>query len=258
MRDRSVTLQVFAHEEGPSMFPTLAQLARQRVPGSATVTREVWVTLSPPDRQLCDTWQTAMAAQGWQVYEAPDGKLSSRNKGHEHAVEQGADVIACVDADAPPISDSSLAELVRPFRDPSVAGVNGKPVASTTPVGLLTNALGWAHDVIQPHFNGQCHAFTSQAWKQAGPFRVGQIDETVSTQVRREEEFQFRRRVESVGRVVDRASARFHNDTRRSECSIRQLRSKFGGPTDPYCAKLGTSTFQPRERYNGGRRRGEQ
>lgn len=221
------------------MLPVLEAIREQDPHPDVTLAREVWVTLSPPDRELCDTWQTAVSSRGFDVYEAPEGKLSARNAAHAHAVSEGHNVIVSWDADARPLSDTTLRELLSPVVREGYACSNSRPVSAPDGVsGMIVDAAAAIEDVAIPHVHGQLHAFTADAWTEAGPF-----DETVSQtdigEVRAEEEFAFRRRLSAVGGVKDVPGATVYNDPRRHYCRIP------GVGDDAYCNRRGETTFAP-------------
>lgn len=214
-------VQIPAYEEGRTVYKTATEITEQNVPTGWSVDYEAWVTLSPPDRDLCDTWQNAMAAENVDVFEAPQGKLSARNAAHDSAVDRGYDVLFSWDADAPPLHSNVLRSMLRAFeREPAPVCVNSKPKSS--PDGALGQAidlLAGVEDVATPHVHGQCHAMTAEAWEQAGPFDE-LVDQTSLPEVRAEEEFGFWRRMRALGPVVQPPRAVVYNDPRRAYCKI--------------------------------------
>lgn len=241
-------VQVPAFNEGPAMIPVLEQIRDQEPPEGWDVEREVWVTLSPPDKELCDTWQSAVATRGFEVHEAPRGKLSARNAAHDHAVARDADVIVTWDADAPPIHDETLENLLQPFEQPGIAAVSGGVRAPKTGLGTLVNLAGGVDDRVRPHLHGQLSAFTAEAWEAAGPFDVD-VDEQLVDEVRAEEEFAFRERLAQAGEVVDARDAAVANDTRRWECRLDDaVRSVTRQKGNGYCDRRGVTTFAQRGR----------
>lgn len=217
----NAVVQIPAYEEGRTVYETATEIANQTVPDGWDVDYEAWVTLSPPNRELCDTWQNAMAAENVGVIEAPQGKLSARNEAHDSAVERGYDVFFSWDADAPPLRDGVLASMLRAFeQDPRPACVNSKPKSSPDGlVGQAIDAFAAAEDVATPHIHGQCHALTAEAWDIAGPFDES-LDQTSMQEVRSEEEFGFWRALRSVGPVVQPHDAVVYNDPRRTYCKL--------------------------------------
>lgn len=234
-------VQVPAFEEGERMFPVLDSIAAQSVPSEWRVDLEVWVTLSPPDRSLCDTWQTAVSASGFDVYEAPTGKLSARNAAHSSAVDRGADVIVTWDADSTPRDDAVLGALLKKHESGCVA-VNGQPRVfpfEPTPLGALFDLGGTFEDNVKPHMHGQLSSFTADAWSAVGPFDDS-IDQTDVDEVRSVEEFGFYRSLSQIGRVCEAFGAVVYNDTRRWKCRLG------GGVDASYCDRRGLTTFFPR------------
>ena len=217
----SAVVQIPAYEEGRTVYETATEIAQQRVPDGWDVDYEAWVTLSPPDRELCDTWQNAMAAENVDVFEAPQGKLSARNAAHDSAVARGYDVFFSWDADAPPLNGDVMASMLRAFeQEPRPVCVNSKPKSS--PDGLVGQAIDLfaaAEDVATPHIHGQCHALTAEAWQSVGPFDES-LDQTSMVDVRAEEEFGFWRKLRSLGPVVQPRDAVVYNDPRRIACKV--------------------------------------
>lgn len=243
----NVTIQIPAYQEGDAMLPTLRSIAEQDIPDHWTVTPEVWVTLSPKDKSLCTTWKAALEAEGFDVYEAPEGKLSTRNAAHDHAVAEGADVIVTWDADAPALSDHALRDLVKPFeQNPDVVAVRGVPVSPSSVVGTLENLKRTVGAAIVGHMPGQLSAFTADAWQQAGPFDTNR-DETDLQSVWLEEEHAFSNRLADVGEVITAKGAKVHNDSRRTRCKISRSMDKTGrNPVFDHCGGRNGTTFNPR------------
>lgn len=238
-------IQVFAFAE-PGLKETLDAYANCTRPAGWDLSYTAAVTPAP-----VDVWEVRMhhaeiaADHDVFVYRpTPPGKLASRNTAHNQAVQRGADVIVAGDADAPPLDDDYFIELLEWFDQPEVVATNARPVATGGPIAVLTNAAGWAHDLVVPHMNGQGHAIAVDAWTRAGPFSEQAELERDVKRVRLEEEFEFRKRLEAVGRVVD-TGARVHNDTRRTKCRLRRA---LGMEPGPYCRRLGTHSFAPRGR----------
>lgn len=243
-RTSEAVVQVFSYDE-PELQETLDAFADCRVPDRWALRYEACVTPAgaglEANELLARQVDQAVNHPVFELVRTPPGKLSSRNAAHD-AGAVDADVIVAGDADAPPLDRGFLEALLTPFQDADVVATNGTPVAPWTLLGTATNLLSWGHDVIQPHLNGQGHAFTADGWRAAGPFDVEA--ERNSYRVRRDEEFAFRRRLEDLGRVVDVSDARVYNDVRRARCRLRSAGPRE--PSDPYCSRLGTTTFEPR------------
>jgi len=240
----SVVVQVPAFQEGSEMLPVLEQIHQQPVPDGVDVDYQLWVTLSPPDKELCTTWQAAIEAEGFEVYEAPSGKLSARNAAHNTAVRDGHDIIVSWDADAEPLSEMTLANLIVPMRAGEASCANSNPYSLPAGLfGVVVDVFSSVEDVTVPHIHGQLHALTADAWRQAGPFDDS-IDQTDSAAVRAEEEFDFRRRLRTQTEhgVVDVADATVYNDPRRAYCQVP------GMGQNPYCSQRGVRTFSPPNR----------
>ena len=234
----SLAVQMPAFEEAHQLPKTARAIADQRVPDGVTATYEAWVTRSEDRRGTCSTMQAAKTVGGWDVYEAPAGKLSARNAAHNHALNHGADLICAWDADAPPLADGVLAALVETAMQDGVALANSNPVARDgSAIGLVSEVSSKVEDTIMPHVHGQCHVMTAEAWRVAGPFGT-ELDESDIGDVRGEEEFDFRRRVEEVGEVVDVPEAEVFNDPRRNICRLPNMEA-----TSDFCKRRGDRTF---------------
>lgn len=246
-----VTVQVPAYREGPAMAPVLEEIVAQD-DGGHDVTVEAWVTLSPPQKSRCSTWQTARSVDGVGVYEAPAGKLSARNEAHDHAVEQGADVIVSWDADAHPADPLVLDRLVGAIDGPAEPVVaNSVPRATVEDGSVLGRAVdffGSIEDTLRPHVHGQCHAMSRTMWETAGPFDT-EIDQTEGRTVRSEEEFRFHQTAEQVGEVVEVEQAVVFNDPRRHHCKIRDA-TRIGGAGEGFCGRRGVETFSPEHEHH--------
>lgn len=245
--DMEIYVQVPSFEEGDDMLPALRSITEQRVPDDWTVHRECWVTLSPKDKELCTTWQAALKAEGFEPYEAPDGKLETRNTAHDHAAENGADAIVTWDADCVAHHDEVLYNLCQHFEDPSVAAVRGEPISPWTDVtGALENVKRLSTRAVTRHMHGQLSAFTADAWRHAGPFDTDR-DQTSLIDVWMEEEYAFARRLREAGRMVHESDAAVQDDSRRTKCKIsRSLQRTGRKPVFGYCESRGETTFAPR------------
>lgn len=236
----NVVVQIPAYEEGRQLTETAEQIVAQPTPDAYTVDVEAWVTLSPPDRSLCDTWQAGMAARGVDTFEGPQGKLSARNAAHDSAVERAYDVIVTWDADAPPLRRDTLAQLLAPFGNDSVVAANSKPVAAIAPnpINRLVDVVGYAEDAFNPHLHGQCSAFRAAVWADYGGFDTS-IEQSEISSVRQKEEFSFYDAVSEYGEIVD-TNALVYNDPRRHYCKWPLLGD------ESFCERRsGTATFSP-------------
>jgi len=237
-------VQIPAYEEGRTVYKTATEITQQRVPDGWDVDYEAWVTLSPPDRELCDTWQNAMAAENVEVYEAPVGKLSARNVAHDSAVERGYDVFFSWDADAPPVYEDTMATMLRAFeQDPRPVCVDSTPKSSPDGVvGQVVDFTAAIEDIATPHIHGQCHAMTAEAWEAVGPFDES-VDQTSLPTVRAVEEFGLWRKLRAIGDVAKPPGAVVYNDPRRIKCKI-----PFA-PSDHCTGRVGT--FERSENRQG-------
>jgi hypothetical protein len=234
----TIAIQVFAFDEpADRLRDTLEAIISLPTPDNSNVRYETWITPAGDD----DTSMTVAESTGFNAFEAPSGKLSSRNVAHDHALNTGADIIATWDADAPPLSHQTLIRLAEPFEKTNVVAVNSSPVSRSTPAksnslfGAVIDIGALAEDIAVPHMHGQCSAFQADAWGEIGPFSES-IDQTDSNQVRSEEEIQFYSELAQKGDVVY-APAHVYNDPRRHLCRIPMV-----GDAE-YCQARGVETF---------------
>jgi len=234
---KTVVVQVPAFEEPQRLPATLSAIRSQTYPSGYTIYVEAWVTPSRDDSGVCSTLQAAQSVLPSQhVYEAPNGKLSTRNTAHDHARESGADLILSWDADAGPLHDNVLQSIVTTAVEPGVAAANSIPVSRDgTILGEMVDLAARVEDTLRPHLHGQLQAITPDAWDHAGPFVT--TSESNAMKVRREEEYSFRKRVAEVGDVVTAPNAEVYNDPRRHYCRLP------GNSTDEYCKRIGQETF---------------
>lgn len=243
-------VQVPAYRE-KNLSQTLDAIAEQAVPDGWDVAYEAWVTPSSPC--CCYTLTQAARHPVFDAYEAPVGKLSTRNTAHDHALEGGADAIISWDADAPPVTEDTLSRLLTRIEEPGVVAVEpaARSSAPTSPAnvvfGTLVDIGAWVEDAVRPHLNGQCHALSTEAWATAGPFDAS-FDQTDEFAVRQEEEIDFFHRVGEVGAVVTDRGAVVYNDLRRHICNLPGYKLVDDG----YCNRRGVETFHPHT-YNGRR-----
>lgn len=234
-----VALQVIAfNEPEEKLARTFQSVNEQQVDRRVNVSTEAWIT---PASQEDPSFDFARD-NGFEPFTAGKGKLTARNQAHDHAVDDGADIIVTLDADAPMVTTHSLASLVRPLRDGAAAFANSMPVSHPPPhgkvsaFGMAVDVGGRLEDAVFPHAHGQCSAFTARAWREAGPFDTD-LDQTDSVEVRQEEEFDFLRRVKGVGRATMPKGAKVYNDPRRHLCRFPVV-----GSAD-YCEERGVETF---------------
>lgn len=224
---RTAIVQIPAFSESP-WTDRLDQITAQSPPDGWTAEFEAWVTPNCPNLDGCMTYQNAKHHPNVDAHVAPEGKLSSRNEAHAHAVEaRGADVVVTWDADAPPLNEYALAALLMPYDDVEVVATNGNPVAPGGVVGRITNAFAGIEDRLRPQMHGQLSSFTADAWERAGPFDTETINERAIEDVRAAEEFGFRRRLEEYGSVVDVPEAKVLNDTRRVKARTNKAFRRF-------------------------------
>lgn len=228
----NVALQLFAYDEGyDRVYDTMDMWADQYTdhhidyfgcvtpkPGGMTVD----AVLDHPDYELIET---------------PKGKVSSRNYAHDMVMEY--DVIVTTDADAPPLSDDTLYNLLYPYRDVDVVATNAN-VSSPGIFGLAVNTLGRVEDAARPHMHGQCSSFTTDAWEVCGPFDES-VDQTNVGDVRSVEEFGFYSDLDMLGKVIYCHDAPVFNDTRRVYCKFDS--TPFVEPKHEWCQRIGVDTF---------------
>jgi len=242
----NVYVQVPAFHEGDHFYQTLPEIASQEPPEGMTLTFEAWVTPGCDDLSNCRTWQAAENTRTVDAYEAPVGKLATRNTAHAHAVNEGADIIVAWDADAPPAHKDVLRALLTPYQETdAVVATNGNPTKATL-VGPLISAVATAEDVIRPHFNSQLMSLSSFAWAEAGPFDTD-LDQTDVSAVRQEEEFDFYDRVSGLGEIAAPSNATVVESPRRQLCTVDRAFSRFGMRTHGYCNRIGERSFHPRK-----------
>jgi hypothetical protein len=216
-------VQIPAYHEGPQLAETAEAILQQRAPDGVAVDVEAWVT-PDPDPSSCSTWAAAEAVSGLDVYEAPIGKLSARNAAHSHAVTAGYDAFVTWDADAVPLHDQVLVELLAPLMESEqYPAVNSTPVTDPDGDGGLlaqvVDSAARAEDILAPHLNGQAHAIRTAAWEQAGPFDTDR-DETSLWETRQEEEYGMWGRLRRLGPIPRPNEATVFNDPRRHICKI--------------------------------------
>lgn len=240
---RDVVIQVPAFRE-PNIDTTLDSLLTQARASPHRVHVEAWIT--PSDDNA--TWHRARDVDGVTVQWTPPGKLSARNRAHDAALFGDARVIVQADADVDP-RPGALDALLAPLQDDArdVVATNGYPRKPRSVTGAIVGLAARLEDSVRPHLHGQFSAFTTAAWKRAGPFD-DTIDQRSIKQVRREEEFRFRERLEAIGQVAEPDGAVVVDDLRRHRCSIGDAFAWSGRRRAPWCERRGAETFQPGKR----------
>jgi glycosyltransferase involved in cell wall biosynthesis len=146
------------------------------------------------------------------IVSAPRGKLTALVDGVRKA---RGDIIVEADADGwyPP---GWLSRMVEPFWDESVVAVRGAHVYYDSPVLRPTWRARRAIFRSVGNFPGGVRAYRKSAFLATRGFRLG-IDERSFWQVWPEEEWRFRRRIESRGRLVDARDAVCFKSARRND-----------------------------------------
>lgn len=238
----NAVVQLFAYDEPDVITSTMDQYAETPVPEHWSIDYQAWVTPA-------ESHQTVEAAKRhpqFSYMSAPKGKLATRNTAHNWAFNRSYDVVITADADEPPFRDDYFAELLAPFQRGSVLAVTGWPknTGLSAPVTTVARRL----DETRRPIRANCSALSEIAWRYAGPFRVDDVDQTDITSVRREEEFDFRRRIEDVGEVVEQRSAQVHANNRRMLSKVYDALSPLGGSDLGHAASRGAKTFAPAEK----------
>lgn len=237
--NQTVALQLFAYDEAGVIRPTMDAYASVDTPEGVSVDYQGWVTPTRSRRTLREVEQhdTFVARQ------APEGKLSARNLAHDRATRQGYDIIVTADADEPPATEDYLQNLLTPILDGRAAATSGLPkeTGALGPAFALFRRLDQARGPIRAN----CSAFTTGAWRAAGPFDASTVSQTDIGSVRPEEEFDYRRRIESYGPVEDVYDARTIANNRRTFCRLQEATNPVGGAREGYCSRRGEATFSP-------------
>lgn len=239
-----VAVQVFSYRETfDDLTRTMDAYAACEIPDFvADVTYEACVT---PAGITAGHPDAARAHPAFDLVETPKGKIASRNHAHDRGVATGADVIVSGDADAPPVGQEYLTRLLAPFEDPDVVATTGIQ-HDDNPVTFWFTHLGYELDMLRNPLYGRSSAVSAGGWDAAGPFR-DDVDQSNVYSMRDEEEFDFRERLESVGRVETVRSARVHTNLRRYRCFVEKQYGKIGRKVSPYCqSHTGGDTFHPR------------
>lgn len=236
-----VVVQVWGYRE-PDMDQTLRAVRDQYTPPGTDVTVEAWVT---PHASPCATMDAARSVHGVSVYDAPRGKLSARNAAHASAVGRGTDVVVSWDGDAPPLHDEVLAALLEPHADPAVVATNGWYEHAGDRARLYDTLRTLDYYTLRPIY-GRLSSLSAPAWEHAGPFDTTVNEHNVAS-IRKEEEVQFRRRVEEVGVMETVKEAVVHGDSRRYDCVAGRVIPWAERPE--WCEKRGGATgFAPARR----------
>lgn len=246
----TVVVQVPAFAE-PNLGETLDAIAEQDPPPGVDVSYQAWVTPETEDPDDDATFQVAADHPVFDVFIGETGKLSTRNKAHEYAVEQGGDVIVTWDADCLPTGPDVLANLVQPLLDGEAVASEGKPRKPyRNPLSVAVNALAVAEDVVRPHLDGQLSALSASAWASCGPFSEA-VDQTDLNAMRQEEEFGLHDCLQATGSVVSPRGTKVIEDPRRVQWHVDKAFQRFGRPMSDWGRKRGVDTFHPRHEQHG-------
>ena len=145
------------------------------------------------------------------VVSAPRGKLAALATGVHKA---RGDVIVEADADGWYPADW-LHRMVQPFEDAGVAAVRGRFVYYDSPVLRVTSPILRATLSAFGNFPGGVRAYRKAAFQETGGFRP--VNASNFWSVWPEEEFRFRRRLKTTGRVVDARDAVCFKSARRGD-----------------------------------------
>lgn len=238
-----VAVQVPAYME-TDLRATLDAISTQHRPEYVdTLSYEAWVT---PADGTDPSLRDARDHPEFKAFEAPRYKLNARNAAHNSATERGYDTIVSWDADATPRSENSLTRLLNPLQSSRVVASNGMTHYTGTG-GAVSDALQLMDLAAVRPIYGRFSAFTTDAWRRAGPFDTS-VDQTDMLAIRAEEEFRFRRRLERVGEVKNAYYAWVDHPERRFECTFDKL-APWREP-DEWCGERGGITdFQPAASY---------
>lgn len=145
------------------------------------------------------------------IVSAPRGKLPALAAG---VAKAKGDLIVEADADGwyPP---GWVERMVKPFADPEVAAVRGRFVYYDSPVLRVVSAPLRATLSAVGNFPGGVRAYRKSAFLDTGGFRP--VKSSNFWSVWPEEEFRFRGRLKSVGRVVDAKDAVCFKSARRGD-----------------------------------------
>jgi hypothetical protein len=247
MTNRTV-VQLFAYDEPNVITPTMNRYAETPVPDNWTFEYQAWVTPTEGHRTL----RQAENHPAFKAFQAPQGKLTTRNKAHDWAFSRNYDFVITADADEPPLRDDYFAELLAPFQSGRVHAVSGWPKNT----GLSAPLTGFARrlDETRRPLRANCSALDEMAWLSAGPFRTDDVDETEVGSVRREEEFDFRRRIEEIGEVVEQHSAMVEANNRRNLSKVYDALRPLGDTDLGHAASRQAETFAPHERRDDDER----
>lgn len=234
-----VALQLVAFRE-EDLTSTMDAWADQPVPEGANISYEAWITPDDGADWRRATWREAETHPVFDPFEAPQYKLVARNAAHDSAIDRGYDAWITADADAPPLSDSTLSALIDGVSKPENVAAVSNPVCDVTPIGIWSNLGVYAKEFIGG-IHGQCHAVTARGWAEAGPFEEN-LNHTEIRSVWAEEEYGFGQRLHDAGGVDYRFDAPVYNDTRRRECAWY----KAWGKRHEFCERVeGDDTFAP-------------
>lgn len=243
MTDRAV-VQMFAYDEPDIIRPTMDAYAALDAPEGVSVDLQAWVTPTKSGR----TVEEVRAHPDFDLRQAPEGKLNARNAAHDAATRAGYDTIVTADADEPPMTRDYLAELLAPIQSGDAVATTGFP-KDTSIVSPFVDAWRLA-DQLRGPIRGNTSAFTTDAWRLAGPLDASNTKQTSVNSVRAEEEFDFRRRLNDLGGVEDVYEARTVANNRRNVCKVQDAMNPVGGPTEGYCGRRGATTFSPQRSRN--------
>lgn len=145
------------------------------------------------------------------IVNAPRGKLPALAAGIQKA---RGDLIVEADADGW-FPAGWLDRMVRPFQDPAVAAVRGRFVYYDSPVLRVASPPLRAALSALGNFPGGVRAYRKSAFLETGGFRP--VNGSNFWSVWPEEEFRFRNRLKTTGRLVDARDAVCFKSARRGD-----------------------------------------
>ncbi len=193
--DTKVSIHVASYNEENTIRETLESLVNQEY---YKLNGDVKIVLLDSD-STDDTRDIARQyLRNEHIWLVPKGKLSARHNGIVR--DEEADIILATDADCI-YPKHWLSNMVKPFEDYSIVGVYGHRLSKEDPFWKPLRAYWTAvsHGVWK-QFLGCNSGFRRWAYFEAGGFDLS-VDEFDRMEIWQEEEWDFRKRLEEVGKV---------------------------------------------------------